>query len=113
LTAYFATSEKDWNNENMGMHWLQYVFDRYTKPLADLHKRLLMMDSHNSYVNMRFINYCDQNRILFAILSSYSTYRLQSLNIDFFGSLAEYYNQEIDIFVANIQDFVSIFKRYF
>jgi hypothetical protein len=62
---------------------------------------------------MRFINYYDQNRILLAILSSYSTHRLQSLNISLFEPLAEYYNQEIDRFIANVQDFVSIFKRYF
>jgi hypothetical protein len=71
------------------------------------------MDNYNSYMNMRFINYCDQNRILFAILSSYSTYRLQSFNIGFFRFLAEYYSQEIDRFIANIQDFISIFKYYF
>jgi hypothetical protein len=76
----------------MGMHWLQYIFDRYTKPLADFYKYFLIMDGHNSYMNMRFINYCDQNRIFFAILPSHLTHRLQSLNIDFFGFFAEYYS---------------------
>jgi hypothetical protein len=76
LTAYFATSEKDWSNENMGMHWLQYVFDRHTKSIADLHKRFFIMDGHNSHMNMRFINYCDQNRILLIIFLSHLTYRL-------------------------------------
>jgi hypothetical protein len=59
------------------------------------------VDSHNSYVNMRFINYCDQNRILFTILPPYLTHRLQPFDISLFRSLAEYYNQEIDRFVAN------------
>jgi hypothetical protein len=71
------------------------------------------MDDHNSHINMRFINYCDQNRILLTILPPHSTHRLQPLNIGFFESLAEYYNQEIDRFVANAQSFVSIFKRHF
>jgi hypothetical protein len=71
------------------------------------------MDSHNSHMNMRFIDYCDQNRILFAILPPHSTHRLQPLDIDLFGPLAEYYNQEIDRFIANSQNFVSIFKRHF
>jgi hypothetical protein len=101
LTAYFATSEKGWSNENMGMHWLQHVFDRYTKSIAGFHRRFLIVDGYNSYVNMRFINYCDQNRIFLAILSSYLTHRLQFFNIGFFGFLAEYYSQEIDRFVAN------------
>jgi hypothetical protein len=71
------------------------------------------MDSYNSYINMRFINYCDQNRILFIILSSYLTHRLQFLDIGFFGSFAEYYSQKIDRFIANTQDFMNIFKRHF
>jgi hypothetical protein len=113
LTAYFAISKKDWSNENMGMHWLQYVFDRYTKSIANLYKRFLIVDGYNNYVNMRFINYFDQNRIFFAILFPHSTHRLQSLDIDFFKFLAKYYNQEIDRFIANAQDLVSISKRYF
>jgi hypothetical protein len=101
LTAYFATSEKDWSNENIGMHWLQYVFDRYTKSIANLYKRFLIVDGYNNYVNMRFINYFDQNRIFFAILFPHSTHRLQPLDIGLFRSLAEYYSQEIDRFIAN------------
>jgi hypothetical protein len=81
LTPYFAISEKGWSNENIGMHWLQHVFDRYTKSIADLYRYCLIVDNHNSHVNMRFINYCDQNRILLAILSPHLTHRLQSLNI--------------------------------
>jgi hypothetical protein len=71
------------------------------------------VDDHNNHINMRFINYYDQNRILLAILSPHSTHRLQSLDIDLFEPLAEYYHQEINRFVANIQEFVSISKRYF
>jgi hypothetical protein len=71
------------------------------------------MDSYNSHMNMRFINYCNQNRILLTILSSYSTYRLQPLDISLFGPLAEYYSQEIDRFITNVQDFVNISKRHF
>jgi hypothetical protein len=101
LTAYFAISEKDWNNENMGIYWLQHVFDRYTKLIAGFYRYLLIVDDHNSYINMRFINYCDQNRILLAIFFSHSTHRLQFLDVGLFGFLAEYYSQEIDRFVVN------------
>jgi hypothetical protein len=86
----------------MGMHRLQHAFDRHTKLLAGFYRYLFIMDGHNSYVNMRFINYCDQNRILFIILPSHITHRLQPVNVGLFGFLAEYYSQEIDRFVANI-----------
>jgi hypothetical protein len=71
------------------------------------------MDSYNSHMNMRFINYCNQNRILLTILPPHSTHRLQPLDIDLFRFLAEYYSQEIDRFITNTQDFISISKRHF
>ena len=113
LTAYFGTSEKGWSNDNMGIYWLQYVFDRHTKPMAGLHRRLLIVDGHNSHVNMRFINYCDQSRIVLAILPPHSTHRLQPLDVSVFGPLSDYYSQEINRFIANAQGLVSISKRHF
>jgi hypothetical protein len=74
--AYFAATQKGWTNENVGLYWLEYIFNRHTKVKAGNHRRLLIVNSHNSHVNMRFINYCDQNRILLAILPSHSTHRL-------------------------------------
>jgi hypothetical protein len=74
--AYFAVTQKGWTNENAGLYWLEHVFDRHTKVKAGNHRRLLIVDGHNSHVNMRFINYCDRNHILLAIFSSHSTHRL-------------------------------------
>jgi hypothetical protein len=84
------------------LYWLEHVFDRHTKAKAGNHRRLLIVDGHNSHVNMRFINYCDQNRILLAILLSHLTYRLQSLDVGLFGPLAQYYTQELDRFMTEI-----------
>ena len=39
-------------------------------------KRLLLVNSYLSYINLRFINYYNQNRIILAILPPYSIYRL-------------------------------------
>jgi hypothetical protein len=74
--TYFAATQKGWTNENVGLYWLEYIFDRHTKVKIGNHRRLLIVNSHNSHVNMRFINYCDQNRILLAIFPPHSTYRL-------------------------------------
>jgi hypothetical protein len=74
--AYFTVTQKGWTNENAGLYWLEHVFDRHTKAKADNYRRLFIVNNHNSHVNMRFINYCDQNYILFAILPSHLIYRL-------------------------------------
>jgi hypothetical protein len=81
---------------------LKYVFNRYTKTKVDNYRRLLIIDNYNNYLNMRFINYADQNRILLIFLSPHSTHRLQPLNIGLFGSLTQYYIQEIDRFMTEI-----------
>lgn len=61
--AYFAASDKGWSNESIGLHWLEHVFDRHTKAKAQRDRRLLIVDGHNSHLNMKFINYADRNRI--------------------------------------------------
>jgi hypothetical protein len=111
--AHFAVTQKGWSNENAELYWLKYVFDRYTKAKVDNHRRLLIVDNYNSHLNMRFINYANQNRILFAFLPPHSTHRLQSLDVGLFGFLAQYYTQEIDRFMTEIQGLVNIIKRYF
>ena len=77
------------------------------------YRRLLIVDGHNSHLNIRFINYADQNRILLAFLSPHSTHRLQPLDVGLFGPLANYYTQEIDRFVTKYQGYVTISKRHF
>jgi hypothetical protein len=62
---------------------------------------------------MRFINYVDRNGILLTFLPPHSTHRLQPLDVGFFGPLAQYYIQEIDHFMLEIQDLVNIIKRHF
>jgi hypothetical protein len=62
---------------------------------------------------MRFINYTDRNKIFLIFLSFHLTHRLQPLNISLFRFLAQYYIQEIDRFMLEIQDLVNIIKRYF
>ncbi len=111
--TYFAATQKGWSNENIGIYWLEHIFDRHTKEKAGNHRRLLIVDGHNSHLNMRFINYADQNRILLTFLPPHSTHRLQPLNIGLFGPLANYYTQEIDRFVAKYQSYVTISKRHF
>jgi hypothetical protein len=62
---------------------------------------------------MRFINYTNRNNILLTFLSFHSTHQLQSLDIGFFRLLAQYYTQEINRFIFEIQDLVNIIKRHF
>jgi hypothetical protein len=111
--AFFASSEKGWSSDLLGLQWLKHVFDRYTKNAASRGRRLLILDGHNSHINMAFIDYADHNRIILAILPPHSTHRLQPLDIGLFSPLATYYSQEIDRLLTESQGLVSMTKRDF
>jgi len=94
------------------MKWLE-VFDRYTKEKAGNSRRLLLADGHSSHVNLRFINYCDENRIILVVLPPHSTHRLQPLDVGIFSPLAHAYSQEIDQLIQSSCGFARLTKRSF
>jgi transposase-like protein len=71
-----SSSPTGWSNNNIGLAWLEQVFDRYTKAKAKRDYRLLILDGHGSHLTMDFIDYCDRHRILLAILPPHSTHTL-------------------------------------
>jgi len=92
---------------------LTKVFDPNTKAKAGKSKRFLLTDGHSSHVNLRFIEYCDQNEILLAILPPHSTHRLQPLDVGIFGPLANAYSNEIDQVIQSSRGFSRITKSSF
>ena len=62
---------------------------------------------------MKFINTCDEYHILLFILSSYTTHRLQPLNVSLFGLLVIYYTQGLNQLLANNLGMISMSKRVF
>jgi hypothetical protein len=113
IKAHFAVSSKGWTNENLGISWLDSVFNRYTKKKAGSGWRLLIMDGHSSHLNMRFIDYCESHRIIAAVLPPHSTHRLQPLDVGIFSPLATAYSKEIDQLVQRSHGFSRITKRTF
>ena len=88
--VHFASTATGWTNENLGFEWLTNIFDRFTKGKARQGRdyRLLILDGHNSHLNMRFIDWCGLHRIILAFFPSHSTHRLQPLDVSLFGPLA-------------------------
>lgn len=110
--AFFATSSKGWSNDDLGYKWLVQVFDRCTKHLKH-RRRLLIVDGHSSHVNMKFINRCDELRILLAVLPSHSTHRLQPLDVGLFSPLATHYTNGLNEMNMNSLGIVRMTKRAF
>lgn len=113
--AHFATSSNGWTNDNLGYQWLTQVFNRHTKRKArhSLEYRLLFVDGHSSHLNMRFIEFCDQNKILLMAYPPHSTHRLQPLDVSLFNPLSSYYSQNLDDWLRTSFGVCSMSKRHF
>ena len=62
---------------------------------------------------MKFINACDELRILLLILPSHSTHRLQPLDVSLFAPLATFYTNGLNQLLSNSLGMVSMTKRAF
>jgi hypothetical protein len=111
--TFFTSSPSGWTNNDLGLAWLKQVFNRETKAKARRSYRLLILDGHGSHVTMDFIKYCDENRILLAILPPHSTHTLQPLDVALFKPLSTAYTTELSNFMYNCQGISSITKRDF
>ena len=114
---HVASSPTGWTNNDIGLAWLEQVFDRYTKPKARLKYRLLIVDGHGSHLTQPFIEYCHQKRIILAVLPPHSTQTLQPLDVVCFKPLSSHYASELDDHLQQSQglsplskgDFFSLF----
>jgi hypothetical protein len=111
--VYFGSLENGWSSNTHGMAWLKQVFNPQTKDIARNWRRLLLVDRHSSHVNLEFINYCDQNRILLLILPPHITHRLQPLDVRLFQPLSIAYSAKLDNIIAKSARIVSMKKRMF
>lgn len=111
--TFFAASPSGWTSNDLGLAWLQQVFDRETKAKARRSWRLLILDGHGSHVTMDFIKYCDDNKILLAVYPPHSTHTLQPLDVCMFSPLAAAYRDELVSFIERAQCLSSITKRDF
>lgn len=94
-SVHFTISPTAWTNNDVGLAWLEQVFNRYTKKKARRTYRLLIVDGHGSHLTMDFIRYCDNNRILLCIMPPHSTHTLQPLDVVCFKPLASNYNNAL------------------
>lgn len=105
--AFVTSTESGWSNNDIGLAWLEQVFDRLTKQDSG-RWRLLIVDGHGSHVTDDFIAYCDSNRILLAIYPPHSTHRLQPLDVSIFKPLSTAYLNELTSFITNSQGLLSM-----
>jgi hypothetical protein len=111
-----ATSPSGWLYDQLGLAWLEQVFDRCTKKKAQRRWRLLILDGHGSHLTMDFIRYCNANRIFIVIFlshSTHSTHSLQLLNVVMFKPLSTAYSNELSLYLHQSQGLLTVEKGNF
>ncbi|CAE7002810.1 hypothetical protein P3342_001681 [Pyrenophora teres f. teres] len=108
-----ANSPSGWKNNELGVAWLEQVFERFTKTKARRRWRLLILDGHGSHVSSDFIDSCDGNKILLAIFPPHATHSLQPLDVVLFAPLSSNYSRELDRYLQRSQGLVAVKKRDF
>jgi hypothetical protein len=91
--ASFASSPNGWTSDVLGLAWLEQVFNKYTKAKARNGRdwRLLLVDGHGSHINLKFLTWCEQHRVIVGVYLPHSTHRLQPLDVSLFSPLATFY----------------------
>ena len=62
---------------------------------------------------MKFLDWCEQHKVLLAVYPPHSTHRLQPLDVGIFAPLASHYSQTLDDLVRTSEGHTSISKRNF
>ncbi|CEL05785.1 hypothetical protein ASPCAL06900 [Aspergillus calidoustus] len=112
-SCFFASSASGWTNDELGYAWLTNIFDRETKDKARRRWRLLILDGHGSHLTMKFIDYCDTNRILLMTYPPHSTHSLQPLDVGIFSPLSTAYSKNLEDFLHKSMGLSHITKRDF
>jgi hypothetical protein len=89
---FSTTSPTGWSNDDVGLAWLEQVFDRPTKRKAQSSYRILIVDGHGSHLTREFLSYCLANKILLCVLPPHSTHSLQPLDFVLSSPLSTAYS---------------------
>jgi hypothetical protein len=111
--VFIGNSPSGWSNNDLGLAWLEQVFDRASKDKSRRRWRLLILDGHGSHVTRDFIEYCDANKILLAIFPPHSTHSLQPLDVVLFSPLSTAYSNELTKHLHRSQGLIGVKKRDF
>ena len=110
---HVTSSTPGWSNDDIGLAWLEQVFDRYTRRKARRQYRLLILDGHGSHLSTEFIEYCYSHRILLFVFPPHSTHSLQPLDVVVFHPLATAYSGFLAEHLQNSQGLVPVKKGDF
>ena len=111
--VYVTLFPSGWSNDDLGLEWLEQVFDRHTKEKARRSWRLLIVDGHRSHITMEFLEYCYENKIHLFFFPPHSMHTLQPLDVVCFRPLSHNYSKALIHHLQRTQGLVPVTKGDF
>ncbi|KAF7139767.1 hypothetical protein CNMCM5793_008095 [Aspergillus hiratsukae] len=87
-------SDNGWTNNELGLLWLEKVFEKHTAQRTLGRHRLLILDGHASHESAEFDLFCKNHYIIPLYMPSHSSHKLQPLDVGCFAPLKEAYGMQ-------------------
>ena len=88
-------SDNGWTNNDIGLTWLQEIFEKHTASQTAGQYRLLILDGHGSHATPEFDQFCTLKRIIPLYMPPHSSHLLQPLDVACFRPLKHFYGQKV------------------
>ena len=90
-----SVSKNGWTTDQLGIEWLQKIFEPYTAPRTIGGYRLLILDGHGSHATAEFDRFCMEKKIIPLYMPPHSSHLLQPLDVSCFSPLKHLYGQRL------------------
>ncbi|EED21178.1 pogo transposable element, putative [Talaromyces stipitatus ATCC 10500] len=89
-------SPNGWTSDEIGLQWLERIFEPKTRPLTVGTYRLLILDGHSSHLTPGFDQACKNNNIIACCMPPHSSHLLQPLDVGVFSVLKRLYGAAVE-----------------
>jgi hypothetical protein len=110
-------SDNGWTNNDLGVLWLEKVFEKHTMARTIGKYRLLILDGHASHESAEFDLFCKNHQIIPLYMPSHSSDKLQPLDVGCFAPLKEVYGIEVmrsiqnGIYHIDKENFLTLYRE--
>jgi len=112
-----SVSKNGWTTDELGIEWLQKVFEPNTAPRTIGRYRLLILDGHGSHATAEFDRFCMERRIIPLYMPPHSSHILQPLDVSCFSPLKHLYGQRVQektqngVYSIGKENFLQIYPK--
>jgi hypothetical protein len=110
-------SPNSWTSDELGIEWLQKIFDPLSRLFTTGQYRLLILDSHSSHLTPKFDQHYAANDIIPIYMLPHLSHLLQPLDVGVFAVLKRLYGRAIEnqirygINYINKDDFLTMYSE--